>query len=104
MSRSIHGRILARLACYLLVVAAQCYTTQDLMNARCDVACAREGYGNGVFDQATKNCVCQDAYSVERLTHKKIKLPARRSGEHSQSSGQDLNYGPSGWQDPKLGE
>lgn len=103
MSRSIHGRVLAYWVYGVLLVAAQCYTTQDLMNARCDVACAREGYGNGVFDPQTKNCICQDAYSVERVTHKKLKLPTRKSGS-SLYSGHDLNYGPSNWQEPKLGD
>lgn len=88
MRLKIQGRILIRLVPIMLAVAAVCYTKQDLMNARCDVACAREGYGSGVFDPTTEKCICQDEFAAERITRKKMKLPVRRSGpqqpqEHS---------------------
>jgi hypothetical protein len=57
------------------VAAEKCLTEQDVLDARCDTACAREGYSSGRF--ADQKCLCIDAYEVSSMIKKKLKLPKK---------------------------
>lgn len=59
---------------FLLVVA--CLSAQELMDARCDTSCLREGYSGGVYISPDK-CRCFDEYSTERLLGKRLTLPKK---------------------------
>jgi hypothetical protein len=53
----------------------RCYSEQDLMDARCEVACAREGYSSGYHSNG--KCLCLDDYSTDKIIKKNLKLPKK---------------------------
>lgn len=35
-----------------------CYSLQDILNAKCEVLCQRDGYNSGIFSK--NSCMCSD--------------------------------------------
>lgn len=52
-----------------------CLTLQDVLNARCDVACHLGGWSEGY--ERDGFCICADKIPSDRLTKQKLNLPKR---------------------------
>jgi hypothetical protein len=58
-----------------IFVAIACYTSQDLWNAECRVACQRAGYDQGFYQESY--CYCVDLKPYVKLVGKQTTLPKK---------------------------